>query len=132
LFGVEFFIKGEEVIFSELSPRPHDTGLVTLIRQNLNEFELHLRAVLGIPIPEIVCHEASASRVILASRTTSNIAFTGLEDALSKSNTGVFIFGKPSSTEGRRMGVAVAKAETIYEAKLKADKAAQSVQFINE
>ncbi|WP_269617085.1 formate-dependent phosphoribosylglycinamide formyltransferase [Prochlorococcus marinus] len=132
LFGVEFFIKGEEVIFSELSPRPHDTGLVTLISQNLNEFELHLRAVLGIPIPEIVCHEASASRVILASQKTSNIAFTGLEDALSQPNTGVFIFGKPSSTEGRRMGVAVANAETIDEAKIKADQAAQSVQFINE
>ena len=132
LFGVEFFIKGEEVIFSELSPRPHDTGLVTLISQNLNEFELHLRAVLGIPIPEIVCHEASASRVILASQKTSNIAFTGLEDALSQPNTGVFIFGKPSSTEGRRMGVAVANAETLDEAKIKADKAAQSVQFINE
>ena len=132
LFGVEFFIKGEEVIFSELSPRPHDTGLVTLISQNLNEFELHLRAVLGIPIPEIVCHEASASRVILASQKTSNIAFTGLEDALSQPNTGVFIFGKPSSTEGRRMGVAVANAETIDEAKIKADKAAQSVQFFNE
>ncbi len=132
LFGVEFFIKGEEVIFSELSPRPHDTGLVTLISQNINEFELHLRAVLGIPIPEIVCHEASASRVILASQKTSNIAFTGLEDALSQPNTGVFIFGKPSSTEGRRMGVAVSNAETIEEAKIKADKAAQSVQFINE
>ncbi len=132
LFGVEFFIRGEEVIFSELSPRPHDTGLVTLISQNLNEFELHLRAVLGIPIPEIVCHEASASRVILASKKTTNIAFTGLEDALSQPNTGVFIFGKPSSTEGRRMGVAVANAETIDEAKIKADKAAQSVQFINE
>ena len=132
LFGVEFFIKGDEVIFSELSPRPHDTGLVTLISQNLNEFELHLRAVLGIPIPEIVCHEASASRVILASEKTSSIAFTGLEDALSQPNTSVFIFGKPSSTEGRRMGVAVANAETIDEAKIKADKAAQSVQFINE
>jgi len=132
LFGVEFFIKGEEEIFSELSPRPHDTGLVTLISQNLNEFELHLRAVLGIPIPEIVCHEASASRVIFASQKTSNIAFTGLEDALSLPNTGVFIFGKPSSTEGRRMGVAVAKAETIDEARIKADKAAHLVQFINE
>ena len=127
-----YFYNVEEVIFSELSPRPHDTGLVTLISQNLNEFELHLRAVLGIPIPEIVCHEASASRVILASQKTSNIAFTGLEDALSQPNTGVFIFGKPSSTEGRRMGVAVANAETIDEAKNKADKAAQSVQFINE
>ena len=132
LFGVEFFIKGEEVIFSELSPRPHDTGLVTLISQNLNEFELHLRAVLGIPISEIVCHEASASRVILSSQTTSNISYCGLEKALSQSNTNVFIFGKPSSTEGRRMGVAVAKAETIEEARFKADKAAQLVQFINE
>ena len=132
LFGVEFFIKGEEVIFSELSPRPHDTGLVTLISQNLNEFELHLRAVLGIPIPEIVCHGASASRVILAEQKTINVGYTGLEQALSQSNTNVFIFGKPSSTEGRRMGVAVAKAETIDEAIIKADRAAQSVQFINE
>ena len=132
LFGVEFFIKGEEVIFSELSPRPHDTGLVTLISQNFNEFELHLRAILGIPIPEIVCHEPSASRVILAVNETTDVRYTGLEEALSQSNTSVFIFGKPTSTEGRRMGVAVAKAKTIDEARIKADKAAQSVQFINE
>ena len=132
LFGVEFFIKGEDVIFSELSPRPHDTGLVTLISQNLNEFELHLRAVLGIPIPEIVCHVASASRVILASQETTNISYKGLEEALSQSNTSVFVFGKPATTEGRRMGVAVATAETIDEARLKADKAAKSVHFINE
>ena len=66
--GIEFFIKGDEVVFSELSPRPHDTGLVTLISQNLNEFELHLRAILGIPIPEIVCADASASRVILGKK----------------------------------------------------------------
>ena len=132
LFGVEFFIKGEEVIFSELSPRPHDTGLVTLISQNLNEFELHLRAVLGIPIPEIVCPEPSASRVILATHKTTNIRYVGLEEALGQSNTSVFIFGKPSSTEGRRMGVAIAKGKTIDEARIKADKAAQSIQFINE
>ena len=132
LFGVEFFIKDEDVIFSELSPRPHDTGLVTLISQNLNEFELHLRAILGIPIPEIICHDASASRVILASRNNNNVSYIGIEDALSQSNTSVFIFGKPTSTEGRRMGVAVAKAETIEEARAKADKAAQSIQFINE
>ncbi len=132
LFGVEFFIKGEEVIFSELSPRPHDTGLVTLISQNINEFELHLRAVLGIPIPEIVCSKASASRVILASQKTTDIFYAGLEEALSQSNTSIFIFGKPSSTEGRRMGVAVATAETIDEARNKADKAANSVRFINE
>ena len=132
LFGVEFFIKGDEVIFSELSPRPHDTGLVTLISQNLNEFELHIRAVLGIPIPEIVCHEASASRVILASQEATRISYAGLEKALCQSNTNLFIFGKPYSTKGRRMGVAVAKAKTIDEARIKADKAAQSVQFINE
>ena len=93
---------------------------------------MHLRAVLGIPIPEIVCHGASASRVILAEQKTTNVGYTGLEQALSQSNTNVFIFGKPSSTEGRRMGVAVAKAETIDEAIIKADRAAQSVQFINE
>ena len=132
LFGVEFFIKGEEVIFSELSPRPHDTGLVTLISQNLNEFELHLRAVLGIPIPEIVCHEASASRVILASQKATDFGYAGIDEALSQSNTNVFIFGKPSTTKGRRMGVAVANAKTIDEAKIKADKAAESVQLIYE
>ena len=132
LFGVEFFIKGEEVIFSELSPRPHDTGLVTLISQNLNEFELHLRAILGIPIPEIVCDDTSASRVILATGNNRDVSYTGLEDALSQSNTNIFIFGKPDSTEGRRMGVAVAKAKNIEEARFKADKAARSVQLINE
>ena len=132
LFGVEFFIKGDEVIFSELSPRPHDTGLVTLISQNLNEFELHLRAILGIPIPEIVCDDASASRVILANRNNRDVSYTGIEEALSQSNTNVFIFGKPNSTEGRRMGVAVAKAKTLEEARFKADKAALSVQLLNE
>ncbi len=129
LFGVEFFIKGEDVIFSELSPRPHDTGLVTLISQNLNEFELHLRAILGIPIPEIVCDDASASRVILATRNHIDVSYSGIEDALSQSNTNVFIFGKSTSTEGRRMGVAVAKAKTIQEARIKADKAAQSIKL---
>jgi len=132
LFGVEFFIKGDEVVFSELSPRPHDTGLVTLISQNLNEFELHLRAILGIPIPEIVCADASASRVILATQPDRDVRYKGIEEALSQSNTNIFIFGKPTSTKGRRMGVAVAKAKTITEARLKADKAAQSVQLINE
>ncbi len=131
LFGVEFFIKGEEVIFSELSPRPHDTGLVTLISQDLNEFELHLRAILGIPIPDIVCHDVSASRVILATQNTENVIYTGFEDALTQPNTSIFMFGKPTSTVGRRMGVAVAKADSISEAKNKADKAAQSIKFIN-
>ena len=132
LFGVEFFIKGEEVIFSELSPRPHDTGLVTLISQNLNEFELHLRSILGLPIPEITCEAASASRVILATGNNSKLRYTGLKEALSQTDTNVFMFGKPTSTVGRRMGVAVAKASTIKEARIKADQAAQSVRLINE
>ena len=132
LFGVEFFIKGDEVVFSELSPRPHDTGLVTLISQNLSEFELHIRAILDIPIPEIVCDQASASRVILATEDNSDVCYTGISDALGQSNTNLFIFGKPTSTKDRRMGVAVAKAKTIEDARIKADKAAQSVQLINE
>ena len=132
LFGVEFFIKGEEIIFSELSPRPHDTGLVTLVSQNLNEFELHVRAILGLPIPEIICDKVSASRVILASQRNSKVRFTGLNEALSQSNTSVFIFGKPTSTKNRRMGVALAKASTLSEATAKADNAAKSIQFINE
>jgi len=130
LFGVEFFIKGEEVIFSELSPRPHDTGLVTLISQNLNEFELHVRAILGIPIPKITCDSPSASRVILGSLNDREVSYTGVEEALSQSDTNLFIFGKPISTEARRMGVAVAKAKTIEDARTKADNAAQSVQLI--
>ena len=129
LFGVEFFIKDDEVIFSELSPRPHDTGLVTLISQNLNEFELHLRAILEIPIPEVVCYGASASRVILSQDNYSNITYTGIPEALSQPDTNVFIFGKPNSTKGRRMGVAVAKAGTIIDARTKADNAAQLVQL---
>ena len=87
LFGVEFFLCGDEVIFSELSPRPHDTGLVTLISQNLSEFELHLRAVLGLPIPAIHCTEAAASRVILADRYGSRVTFEGLEEALGQADT---------------------------------------------
>ena len=130
LFGVEFFIKGEEVIFSELSPRPHDTGLVTLISQNLNEFELHLRAILGFSIPKIVCHDPSASRVILAKRDQEKVSYAGFEIALSQPDTNIFIFGKPIATEGRRMGVAVAKGSTIVQARKKADKAAQSIQII--
>tara|TARA_Y100001968_G_C19397750_1_gene739280 strand:- start:32 stop:1195 length:1164 start_codon:yes stop_codon:yes gene_type:complete len=131
LFGVEFFIKGEEVIFSELSPRPHDTGLVTLISQNLNEFELHIRAVLGLPIPEVVCNDPSASHVILAKQNSKNVRYIGIENAVSQSNTNVFLFGKPSSTVGRRMGVAVAKGENITDARFKANKAAQAINIIH-
>ena len=107
LFGVEFFLCGDEVIFSELSPRPHDTGLVTLISQNLSEFELHLRAVLGLPIPTIRCATAAASRVILADRHGSQVSFNGLESALSEPDTQVLLFGKAEARPGRRIGCSV-------------------------
>ncbi len=130
LFGVEFFISQDEVIFSELSPRPHDTGLVTLISQNMNEFELHLRAILGLPIPEITHQKAAASRVILSQDIYSNVSYKGIDKALSEKNTKVFIFGKPNARKGRRMGVTVAFDETIEKARSKADRAAKNIEVI--
>ncbi|ALK07995.1 formate-dependent phosphoribosylglycinamide formyltransferase [Blastochloris viridis] len=114
LFGVEFFVKGEEVIFSELSPRPHDTGMVTLISQNLTEFDLHARAILGLPIPAITQHGPSASAVILADRDAADFSISGLDAALRPSVPGVDvdvrIFNKPTTRPYRRMGVALALA----------------------
>ena len=127
LFGVEFFLCEEDVIFSELSPRPHDTGLVTLISQNLSEFELHLRAVLGLPIPEIHCCAAAASRVILADRHGSRVKFNGLEQALREPDTNVLLFGKAEARPGRRMGVALARGSERADAKARADRSAASV-----
>ena len=127
LFGVEFFLCGTEVIFSELSPRPHDTGLVTLISQNLSEFELHLRAVLGLPIPTIRCATAAASRVILADRHGSRVSFSGLGSALSEPDTQVLLFGKEEARPGRRMGVALACGEHRADAQAKADRSADAV-----
>ena len=127
LFGVEFFITKDEVIFSELSPRPHDTGMVTLISQNLNEFELHLRAILGLPIPTIELLSPSASAVILASETSDSIYFTGVEEALAIPNTEIRLFGKPDSRPYRRMGVALAKGKDAIESRRKATEAASKV-----
>ena len=127
LFGVEFFLCGEEVIFSELSPRPHDTGLVTLISQNLNEFELHLRAVLNLPIPRLRTANAAASRVILAEAELTSVVFAGVEEALQEPDTQVLLFGKPDARPGRRMGVALACAEHLTDARSKADRAAACV-----
>ena len=129
LFGVEFFLCGDEVIFSELSPRPHDTGLVTLISQNLNEFELHLRAVLGLPIPTIRCADAAASRVILADSHGSRVTYSGMKEALKESETSVFLFGKRDARPGRRMGVALARGEHQAEARAKADRSAAAVRL---
>jgi phosphoribosylglycinamide formyltransferase 2 len=130
IFGVEFFLTKDEVIFSELSPRPHDTGLVTLISQNLNEFELHLRAVLGLPIPKIDQMGASASAVILAKDYSDSIAFAGVADALSEPNVEVRLFGKPDSRPFRRMGVALAKGKDIQEAREKATEAASKIKIV--
>jgi phosphoribosylglycinamide formyltransferase 2 len=131
IFGVEFFITKDEVIFSELSPRPHDTGMVTLISQNLNEFELHLRAILGLPIPHIELLGASASAVILASEKSDSITFTGVAEALSEKDVDIKLFGKPTAHPYRRMGVALAKADSVQEARDKATKAASKIQIIS-
>ena len=129
IFGVEFFITQDEVIFSELSPRPHDTGMVTLISQNLNEFELHLRAILGLPIPNIEVFAPSASAVILAQKHSTQISFGKLAQALTEVNTDLRLFGKPDSRPYRRMGVALAKAETVELARKKALRVAQTVSI---
>tara|TARA_Y100001968_G_C19438518_1_gene761175 strand:+ start:1402 stop:2538 length:1137 start_codon:yes stop_codon:yes gene_type:complete len=127
IFGVEFFICGNEVIFSELSPRPHDTGLVTLVSQNINEFELHLRAILGLPIPEITTKKFTASRVILSPNDLDTINYRGVEMALKETNTHLYIFGKPNAKKGRRMGVAIASDITLEKAISKADNAANNI-----
>jgi phosphoribosylglycinamide formyltransferase 2 len=132
IFGVEFFITKDEVIFSELSPRPHDTGMVTLISQNLNEFELHLRAVLGLPIPKIEQYAPAASAVILASEHSNSIEFTGVSEAMSEPDVDIRLFGKPDSRPYRRMGVALAKAENTQAARVKAKHAAGKIGIVNQ
>jgi phosphoribosylglycinamide formyltransferase 2 len=120
IFGVEFFIRGDEAIFSELSPRPHDTGMVTLISQAPNEFELHLRAILGLPIPAIDQLGPSASAVILADRECDDFGFDGVADALAgrggDGRIDLRLFAKPRTLKNRRMGVALARAGTIEDA----------------
>ena len=129
IFGVEFFITQDEVIFSELSPRPHDTGMVTLISQNLNEFELHLRAILGLPIPQIEIFAPSASAVILADKDSDEVSFYNVAEALATVDTDIRLFGKPNSRPYRRMGVALAKGDTIASARNKAIAAAKIVSI---
>lgn len=129
LFGVEFFVTKKDVYFSELSPRPHDTGLVTLISQNLSEFELHLRAILGLPIPEITYLGPSASAVILAQKDSKNFTISGLDKALAIKNVEVRLFGKPETRPYRRMGVALARKKTIEKARKSAKKAAQAIKI---
>ena len=130
IFGVEFFVKKDEVYFSELSPRPHDTGMVTMISQDLSEFALHVRAILGLPIPNITQHGPCASRVILVKGISKNVAFRGLEEALSEPDTQLRLFGKPEVMGERRMGVCLAKGRTIAEAREKANRAAEAVTVV--
>lgn len=117
IFGVELFIKGDDVYFSEVSPRPHDTGLVTLISQDLSEFALHARAILGLPIPNIQNHGPSASAALLVEGKSDNISYSGLERALAKPNTGIRLFGKPYVDGKRRMGVTLARATSVETAR---------------
>ena len=127
LFGVEFFLTKKDVYFSELSPRPHDTGMVTLASQTLSEFDLHLRSILGLPIPEITYFGAAATAVILADRESTNFEFTGLEKALQIKNSDIRLFGKPTTRKFRRMGVALARGKTTDEARRKAKQAAGKI-----
>ncbi len=131
IFGVEFFVRGKEVIFSELSPRPHDTGMVTMISQDMSEFELHLRAVLGLPIPKLTLRGPSASAVILAPREIrGEPAYAGISDALRTQGVEIRIFGKPSARPYRRMGVALATGKTVADARRNAARAAACVRVV--
>lgn len=127
LFGVELFIKGDEVYFSEVSPRPHDTGMVTLISQDLSEFALHARAILGLPIPNIHFHGPSASSVILVQGDSTQASFGGLDNALAEPDTSIRLFGKPEVAGKRRMGVALARGTDTDNARDKANAAAGAV-----
>ena len=116
IFGVELFIRGNDVIFSEVSPRPHDTGMVTLISQDLSEFALHARAILGLPIPNIAFHGPSASKAIVVQGDSSQMTFGNLEKVLEKPDTSLRLFGKPECKGHRRMGVLLARAGSTEEA----------------
>ena len=128
LFGVELFIKDDEVIFSEVSPRPHDTGLVTLISQDLSEFALHVRAILGLPIPNIAQHGPSASRVVLVEGSSVKTEFLNLQAALEEPDTQLRLFGKPEVQGRRRMGVALARAGSLEEARAKAGRVVEKIE----
>jgi phosphoribosylglycinamide formyltransferase 2 len=129
IFGVELFVKGDTIYFSEVSPRPHDTGLVTLISQDLSEFALHARAILGLPIPQITHHGASASVALLAQGVSTNISFGGVANALMQPDTSIRLFGKPSIHGSRRLGVTLARGTSIENARQKARSAAEQISF---
>ncbi len=127
IFGVELFVKDDEIIFSEVSPRPHDTGMVTMISQDLSQFALHARAILGLPIPAIRLHGPSASAVLLVEGESQAITYSNLENALAEPDTQLRLFGKPNISGKRRMGVALARATDIEKAREKARKASGAI-----
>ena len=127
VFGVELFVKGDQVFFSEVSPRPHDTGLVTLISQDLSEFALHARAILGLPIPNIHQTGPSASYALLVEGESKQVSFGGLENVLAQPDTQLRLFGKPEVSGKRRMGVTLARANSIEEAREKASSACGNI-----
>lgn len=129
IFGVEMFVREDEVIFSEVSPRPHDTGMVTMISQDLSEFALHVRAILGLPIPSIRLHGPSASCVILAEGESKYITYNDVDAVLTETDTDIRLFGKPEVKGRRRMGVVLARAEGIEEARRKAREAAGRINL---
>lgn len=128
IFGVELFVKGDKVYFSEVSPRPHDTGMVTMISQDLSQFALHARAILGLPIPNIAHHGPSASAALLVEGESNSIAYGNLAEALAAPDTQIRLFGKPQVKGRRRMGVALARGATIEEAREKARNAVSAIK----
>lgn len=123
IFGVELFIKGDDVLFSEVSPRPHDTGMVTMISQDMSQFALHARAVLGLPVPGVRFYGPSASRAIVVEGDTDKVVFGNLDEVLSEEGVQMRIFGKPEVVGHRRLGVILATADTVEEVRAKADRA---------
>lgn len=130
IFGVELFIKGDEVIFSEVSPRPHDTGMVTMISQDLSEFGLHARALLGLPVPSIRFYGPSASRAIVVEGDTKQIEFDNLEEVLAEPGVQIRFFGKPEIKGHRRMGVILATGDTVEEAIAKSQRAYDKLKVV--
>ena len=129
IFGVELFVKGDDIYFSEVSPRPHDTGMVTMISQDLSEFALHARAILGLPVPNIKHHGPSASHVILVEGHSQQVQFGNLGAALTEPDTEIRLFGKPEVQGERRMGVVLARGATLQEAREKAKAGAKAVSI---
>ena len=129
IFGVELFVKGDDIYFSEVSPRPHDTGMVTMFSQDLSEFALHARAILGLPVPNIKHHGPSASHVILVEGHSQQVQFGNLGAALAAPDTEIRLFGKPEVQGERRMGVVLARGATRQEARKKAKAGAEAVSI---